>query len=155
MIGWFLLNKSWGHSGKHLDSAAQPQLLSWRKQSWGFCKFLMCTILKGEWRHWKPVLTSSTCWSYKHGIPEPHTRESQKLFIGQQLDCTPMLSESRICQTFEVMTFPNGLWQCGWFWFTLLPNLSCYLPGCSSFWLVGSTYIVPWFGTLVSVFLVS
>lgn len=74
----------------------------------------------------KTMLISSACWSLWVWQPCASHKRKPKFFTGQQLDWTPMFSESRICQTFEVMTFLNGLWLCGWFSFTSLPNLSCH-----------------------------
>lgn len=74
----------------------------------------------------KTMLTSSAGWSLWVWQPCASHKRKPKFFTGQQLDWTPVFSESRICQTFEVMTFLNGLWLCGWFSFTSLPNLSCH-----------------------------
>lgn len=155
VIGWSLLNIQCGHSGKHLDSADLPLELD--------TNLSILKVSNLNYLERRVQTLGGSCLHlqllgvYKYGSPVPHTRERQKLFTGQKLDWTLRLSELRICQTFEVMTFLNGLWLCGWFSFTSLPNLSCYTP--TRLWqlLIGVLYLYsPWCGTLVSrVFLVS
>lgn len=123
--GMALTEYTWGHSGKHWIQQLCP---NYSLEGDTKLRILFVSNLYyvegSNADSGKTMLTSSAGWSLWVWQPCASHKRKPKFFTGQQLDWTPMFSESRICQTFEVMTFLNGLWLCGWFSFTSLPNLS-------------------------------
>lgn len=87
----------------------------------------------------KTMLTSSACWSLWVWQPCAHTRGSQSYWTTAWLDtCVIRIKDLSNIWSHDLR---NGLWLCGWFSFTSLPNLSCH--SLTRLWqlLIGALYL--------------